>query len=116
MLLERRSGVQRRIARSTYNNFLKTLRSGFSSAFNLEIGRSISSSIKRKWNSFSWDKISFNKFIESLCDPGIPDEPMFGFVSNITLVDDEECVIGLTCNEDGTPIRDNSYVGKCEVQ
>ena len=73
----------------------------------LEVARSITRYVKDKWNDFQFDPESLTKFANSLCDTDeIPDDPIFGFVSNVTTINDEMCEVGVTCNEDGSSISE----------
>ena len=82
-------------------------------AMHLEIGRSISEYAKEKWDDLSVDQNVFDKFVESLCEEvEVPNDPVFGFVADITLVPDEPCEVGVTCNEDGTSIQQEGITPK----
>ena len=90
---------------SIVDNFLDRLKYGMDTALHLEIGRGISDYAKEKWDDFSFNPESFSAFFTSLCEAeDVPDDPTFGFVSDVTIVPDEPCEIGVTCNEDGTSI------------
>ena len=38
------------------------------------------------------------------------EEPLFGFVTNVTLVEDMPCILGVQCFENGTTIRQNDSI------
>ena len=38
------------------------------------------------------------------------EEPLYGFVTNVTLVEDMPCILGVQCFENGTTIRQNDII------
>ena len=43
------------------------------------------------------------------CFSGL-EEPLYGFVSNVSLVEDMPCILGVECYENGTSIRENDVI------
>ena len=81
-----------------------------------EIGKSISEYAKEKWSEFTTNPSSYYNFLASLCqEDEVPDDPSFGFVTDVTLVQDEVCELGVTCHEDGTSITKEGTIPAIKI-
>ena len=95
------------ICRARGKKILAKMKRKLNSLLHLHISRAIVDTIKDKWYHFKFNPLFLKSFANSLCEiDEIPDEPVFGIVSNITTVAEEMCEIGKDCNEDGSSISE----------
>ena len=93
------------ICRARGRKIIKKLKKKFNSLLHLQLSRGIVDAVKEKWYHFKFNPSYFKEFANSLCEVDeVPDDPVFGVVSNVTTVAEEMCEIGIDCNEDGSSI------------
>ena len=131
MLIENKRGVYQRYQQNIRNKFnvdgrpticrargkkiLAKMKRKLNSLLHLHISRAIVDTIKDKWYHFKFNPLFLKSFANSLCEiDEIPDEPVFGIASNITLPE-EMCEIGKDCNEDGSSISEEGISEKIMI-
>ena len=93
------------ICRARGKKILAKMKTKINSILHLHISKAIVDTIKDKWYHFKFNPSFLKTFANSLCEINeIPDDPVFGIVSNVTTVAEEMCEIGKDCNEDGSSI------------
>ena len=93
------------ICRARGKKILAKMKTKINSILHLHISKAIVDTVKDKWYHFKFNPSFLKTFANSLCEINeIPDDPVFGIVSNVTTVAEEMCEIGKDCNEDGSSI------------